>query len=96
MKTYIFISTSLLLAACTDTSHKPLALDDNFGRAYRQIKQAQILNPYAAKYPPLPVRQMEGDVGREVMDGYRKSFRKAEEVKEVNINIGGTSGSSSN
>ncbi len=93
MKTYIFVSAALLLTACTDSSHKPLALDDNFGRAYRQIKQAQILNPYAAKYPPLPVRQMEGDVGREVMDGYRKSFDKTEEVQSVNINIGGSSGS---
>lgn len=96
MKNTIFILTVLLLTACTDTNHKPLALDDNFGRAYRQVMQAQILNPYAAQYPPMAVKKMEGDIGRNIMETYREGYDRRQRIQPVNINIGGSnSGSTS-
>jgi len=86
---------ALLLTSCNDANYKPTEVDRNFGLAYKQVTQAQILNPDAAQNPPArPSKQMNGEAGENTLRTYREGFSTIEESQPVEISIGGSSGSS--
>ena len=89
--------SALLLTACNDSNYRPTQVDNNFGAAYKQITQAQILNPDAALNPPLdPPKNMDGQAGEATMQSYRDSFSTTQESQSVEISSGGGGSSSSN
>jgi len=91
----LFALSALLLTACNDANYKPTTVDENFGMAYKQVTQAQILNPEAAQNPPLnPPKRLDGYAGANTMDAYREGFSNVEETQAVEISVGGNSSSS--
>ena len=93
----LFALSALLLTACNDANYKPTTVDENFGMAYKQVTQAQILNPDAALNPPLnPPKRLDGMTGEAALGAYREGFASVERTDSVEISIGGSdSGGSS-
>jgi hypothetical protein len=86
----------LLLTACNDGNYKPNTVDQHFGLAYKQVTQAQILNPQAAQNPPLdPPKKMDGYAGQNTIDTFREGYSNVEETQSININMGGNGGGGS-
>lgn len=56
----------------------PSTLSANWGTAYNQAKQGQILNPEAGNSQE-PVVGIDGHAAATTMDIYRKSFEKSEQ-----------------
>ena len=81
--------STLLVVACNDANYKPTTVDQNFGMAYRQVTQAQILNPKAAQNPPLdPPKHMDGYAGANTIDAFRDGFSAIEETQAISISVG--------
>ena len=81
--------STLLVVACNDANYKPTTVDQNFGMAYRQVTQAQILNPEAAQNPPLdPPKHMDGYAGANTIDAFRDGFSAIEETETLSISVG--------
>lgn len=90
----------LLLTACNDTNYKTSAIDENFGLAYKQVTQAQILNPDAAENPATEApKDMDGQAGEGVINAFHQGFQTMEQTESISISVGdnnSSSGSSNN
>ncbi|MFZ2170081.1 MAG: hypothetical protein WAW61_10640 [Methylococcaceae bacterium] len=85
----------LWLAGCADGNFRPYVLDDSFGKTAKQMVNASIANPQAAKNPPADSpRKMDGYAGVNTINSYRQTFSQIEQPQGLTINIGGSSGSS--
>ncbi len=93
---FALLSGCLLLSACNDGNYKPNTVDQHFGLAYKQVTQAQILNPEAAQNPPLdPSKTMDGYAGQNTIDAFREGYSTVEDTQNISINVGGGGGGSS-
>jgi len=88
--------SALLITGCNDSNYRPTQVDNNFGSAYEQVTQAQILNRDAALNPPLnPPKNMDGQAGQATIQSYRDSFSTMQQSQSVEISSGGSGGGSS-
>lgn len=84
---------SVILAACADANHRPVAMDRSFGHSVRQLTQAQIANPDAAEHPLLDSpRKMDGESGTNTMQGYRDAYGQQVISQPVIIDVGSATG----
>lgn len=74
-----------LLSACVSTTP---VLDANFGKAVRQARASQTLNPNASANRD-PVLGIDGRAGVAAQERYQESFTTPPKTFEV-INIGGS------
>ena len=74
-----------LLSACVSTTP---VLDANFGKAVRQARAAQTLNPNASANRD-PVLGIDGKAGAAAQERYQESFQAPPKTFEV-INSGGS------
>ena len=74
-----------LLSACASTTP---VLDANFGKAVREARASQTLNPNASANRN-PVLGIDGKAGAAAQDRYQESFKTPPKTFEI-INIGGS------
>lgn len=84
--TVMCLGSSLLLGACS-TSTTP-QLDTSFGKAVREARANQTLNPRASENRD-PVLGIDGQAGVAAQERYQESFRAPPKTLEVN-SIGGS------
>ena len=80
----VAVAATVLLTACSSTTP---VLDAEFGKAVRQARMAQTLNPNASANRD-PVLGIDGQAGAAAQDRYQDSFKTPPKTFEV-INIGG-------
>ncbi|MGH8857992.1 MAG: hypothetical protein ACREXG_08180 [Polaromonas sp.] len=78
-------SCAALLSACASTTP---VVDANFGKAVRQARAAQTLNPNASANRD-PVLGIDGKAGAAAQERYQESFKTPPKTFEI-INIGGS------
>ena len=83
--TALCLGSSLLLGACSTTTPK---LDASFGKALREARANQTLNPKASENKD-PVLGIDGQAGVAAQGRYQDSFRAPPKTFEVN-SIGGS------
>ena len=81
--------SSLLLGACSTTTTPNL--DASFGKALREARANQTLNPRASENKD-PVLGIDGQAGVAAQGRYQESFRTPPQTFEVNSIGGGISG----
>jgi len=81
--------SSLLLGACSTTTTPNL--DASFGKALREARANQTLNPRASENKD-PVLGIDGQAGVAAQGRYQESFRAPPQTFEVNSIGGGISG----
>lgn len=86
--TALCLGSSLLLGACTTTTPK---LDASFGKALREARANQTLNPRASENKD-PVLGIDGQAGVAAQGRYQDSFKAPPQTFEVNSIGGGISG----
>lgn len=83
--TALGLGASLLMAACSSTTPQ---LDASFGKALREARANQTLNPRASDNKD-PVLGIDGQAGVAAQQRYQESFRAPPKTFEVN-SIGGS------
>lgn len=86
--TVLCLGSSLLLGACSTTTPN---LDASFGKALREARANQTLNPRASENKD-PVLGIDGQAGVSAQGRYQESFRAPPQTFEVNSIGGGISG----
>jgi hypothetical protein len=64
------VGSALLLSACSYTSISP-----NWGVAYQEMREKQVLNPAAGENLD-PVEGQDGKINATAMEAYRQAFEK--------------------
>ncbi|QBQ55878.1 hypothetical protein [Nitrosococcus wardiae] len=77
----------VLLLGCTSTD--PVRVEQDFGNSVRNMIQAQIYDPEAARNPPVdPPAALDGAKAGEALKEYRQDVGKPSKVeKELPLNI---------
>lgn len=77
-----------LVASCAVT--EPRAVEEDFGKSVNQMIFVQTYDKAAANSPPVgPVKGMDGMMGENILQEYRKGIAREKEVKnEITINVG--------
>lgn len=86
--TALCLGSSLLLGACSTTTPN---LDASFGKALREARANQTLNPRASENKDL-VLGIDGQAGVAAQGRYQDSFRAPPQTFEVNSIGGGITG----
>ena len=82
-KTFYLTSLLVLMSGCAE---QPTLTEQNFGKSVRQMVSAQ---KYQQTINPNPVEGIDGQQAEEVMQIYRTSVAKPQQVqRDVQINVG--------
>lgn len=79
------VTCAALLSACASVTP---VVDASFGKAVRQARASQTLNPTASSNRD-PVLGIDGKAGAAAQERYQESFKSPPKTFEI-INIGGT------
>ena len=84
-----FTLISIFVSGCSSTD--PIRVEADYGNSVRNMIEAQIYDPDAAKYPPSePPTTLDGSYAENVLEAYRDDVSRPEEVdRPILIDIGG-------
>ena len=79
-----------VIIVCVGCASKTERLDNDFGKSYRNMVEAQIYNPDAARNPPLdPPMTLDGEKGELILKTYRQDTGKPKAIEQdIQIKIG--------
>lgn len=79
-----------MLSATGCSSTDPVRVEEDFGNSVRNMVNAQIYNPNAAKNPPAePPLALDGEKADKVLEAYRGDVYKPEKAERpISIRIG--------
>ena len=75
---------------CVGCTNKMENLQEDFGKSYRNMVEAQIYNPDAARNPPLdPPMSLDGEKGELILKTYRETVGTPKAIeRDIKIQIG--------
>ena len=84
-----FTLIRIFVSGCSSTD--PIRVEADYGNSVRNMIEAQIYDPDAAKYPPSePPTTLDGSYAENVLEAYRDDVSRPEEVdRPISIDIGG-------